>query len=108
MVLKATVLLPFLVFGVAASAIAQPPEPQSSAAALLGVQERTVQDTSLPTPETVTLPAVRDPFANVKGPLGNLEILSGGIQRRANPSDVFPKPSYEYDSGMKIRYRLDQ
>jgi hypothetical protein len=106
--IKAIVLLPFLVLGIGSSAIAQLPEPQGSASELMGVQARSVKDANLPTPATVTLPGIARSQATFKNPLGNFDIRSGGIERRQNPNDVFPKAPSEYDSGMKILYRIDQ
>jgi hypothetical protein len=106
--MKAIALLPFFVLGIGSSVMAQSPGPQGSASELMGVQARSVQDTNLPTPATITLPGIARTQPTFKSPLGNFDIRSGGIERRQNPSDVFPKAPSEYDSGMKILYRIDQ
>ncbi|NDJ19542.1 hypothetical protein [Myxacorys almedinensis] len=83
-----------------------PVTPFGSAASLNGLRTRSLEDTSLPSPATFTLPAVGSPSQG-KSPLGSLEIGGGGLDLRANPSSVFPQIPAEYNAGMKLRYRFD-
>jgi hypothetical protein len=82
-------------------------KPFGSAAALLdGLQVRSVKDTSLPAPATFNLPGVGGQ-PQFRSPLGGVEFGGGGLDPKANPSNVFPQIPAEYDSGMKVRYRFE-
>ncbi|MBW4417911.1 MAG: hypothetical protein KME13_01630 [Myxacorys californica WJT36-NPBG1] len=76
------------------------------AASLSGLQTRSLRDTSLPSPASFSLPGVGQ-SPQYRGPLGSLEIGGGGLDLRANPSNVFPQTPAEYNTGMKVRYRFD-
>lgn len=85
--------------------VAPPIEGFGAAASLSGLQMRSLRDTSLPSPATFSLPGVGQP--QYRNPLGGLEIGGGGLDLRANPSNVFPQYPAEYNTGMKVRYRFD-